>query len=87
MVVMGNVGDNSVSSCRLHSSETQQLAYDTLICYLCGVAIGGSREPSTNDGPTCNTPVKRQIVIIICSSAVFIAEDCGGVHGDIRQAG
>jgi len=26
-VVMGNVGDNSVSSCRLHAVETQQLSY------------------------------------------------------------
>jgi len=52
-VVVGNVGDNSVSSCRLHASETQQLADATPICYLCGVA---RRQPSTNDGPTCNNP-------------------------------
>jgi len=37
-VVVGNVGDNSVSSHRLHASETQQLADATPICYLCGVA-------------------------------------------------
>ena len=52
-VVVGNVGDNSVSSYRLHVSETQQLADATPIRYLCGVARG---QPSTNDGPTCNTP-------------------------------
>jgi len=50
-VVVGNVGDNSVSSYRLHVSETQQLADATSICYLHGVARG---QPSTNDGPTCN---------------------------------
>jgi len=49
-VVVGNVGDNSVSSYRLHVSETQQLADATPICYLCGVARG---QPSTNNGPTC----------------------------------
>ena len=42
----------SVSSCRLRASETQQLADSTSVCYLCGVARG---QPSTNDGPTCNT--------------------------------
>jgi len=52
-VVVGNVDDNSVSSCRLRASETQQLADATPSCCLCGVARG---PPSTNDGPTCNTP-------------------------------
>jgi len=53
-VVVSNVGDNSVSSYRLYASETQQqLADATPICYLCGVATG---QPSTNGGPTCNTP-------------------------------
>jgi len=42
VVVVGNVGDNSVSSYRLHASETQQLADATPICYQCGVAIGAS---------------------------------------------
>ena len=51
--LVGNVGDNSVSSYSLHASETQQLADGTPICYLCGVAMG---QPSTNDRPTCNTP-------------------------------
>jgi len=51
-VVVGNVGDNSVSSCRQDASETQQLADASPICYLCGVAKGQS---STSDGPTCNT--------------------------------
>ena len=50
--VVGNVGDNSVGSYRLHASETQQLADATPICYLCGVARG--MQSSTNDGPTCN---------------------------------
>ena len=38
---MGNMGANSVSSYRLHASETQQLSYvadATPICYLRGVA-------------------------------------------------
>jgi len=52
-VVVGNVGDNSVSIYRLHASETQQLADATPICYLYGVSSG---QPSTSDGRTCNTP-------------------------------
>ena len=57
-VVVGNVGDNSVSSYRLQASEIQQLSYvpmtdATPICYLDGVARG---QPSTSHGPTCNTP-------------------------------
>ena len=52
-VVVGNVGDNRVSSCRPHASETQQLADATPICYLCWVALG---QPSTVNGPICNTP-------------------------------
>jgi len=55
-VVVGNVGDNSVSSYRLYASETQQLSYvadATPICYLRGGARG---KPSTRHGPTCNTP-------------------------------
>jgi len=43
ILVMGNVGDNSVGSYRLHASETQQLADTTPVCYLCGV----SRQPMT----------------------------------------
>jgi len=35
-VVVGNVGDNSVSRYRLNASETQQLADATPICHLCG---------------------------------------------------
>jgi len=39
-VVVGNAGDNSVSSYRLHASETQQLPYDpTAGADLCGVAM------------------------------------------------
>jgi len=43
----------SVSSClySLRASETM-VADATPVCYLCGVATG---QPSTNDGPTCNT--------------------------------
>jgi len=42
------------AGCRgLHASETQQLDDATPICYLCGIARA---QPSTNDGPTCNTP-------------------------------
>jgi len=40
------------------ASETQQLSYvpmvdTTPVCYLSGIAMG---QPSTSDGPTCNTP-------------------------------
>jgi len=41
-VVVGNVGDNGVSSYRLHAYETQQLADATPICYLCGAARGAA---------------------------------------------
>jgi len=56
-VIVGNVGDNSVGSDHLHASETQQLSLARManaapICYVCGVGMG---QPSTNDGPTCNT--------------------------------
>jgi len=51
--VVGNVGDNGVSSHRLHASEMQQMADATPICSLCGVA---RVQPSTNDRTTCNTP-------------------------------
>jgi len=40
VVVVGNVGDNSVSNYRLRASETQQLADAASICYQCGVAGG-----------------------------------------------
>ena len=58
---MGNVGNNSVGSYRLHAPETKQLAYATPICYLCEVARG---QPSASDRPThpSNTTVKTQIV-------------------------
>ena len=52
-VVVGNVGDHSVSSYRLYVSKTQQQADATPTRYLCGVAYG---QPSTSDGPTCNMP-------------------------------
>ena len=56
-VVVGNVGDKTVNSYCLHSSETQQpshipMADATAIRCLCGAATG---QPPTNDGPTCNT--------------------------------
>ena len=56
-VVVGNAGDKIVNSYCLHSYETQQLsrvptADATTICNLCAAAMG---QPSTNDGPTCNT--------------------------------
>jgi len=51
-VVVGNVGDNNVSSYRLHASKTEQLSYvpmaDATRFVIC--------VESTNDGPTCNTP-------------------------------
>jgi len=43
-VVVGNVGDNSVSSYRLHASESRQLADATTIFLMCGVA----REAAVN---------------------------------------
>ena len=60
VVVVGNVGDNSVSSYRLHASETQQLADATPISYLCGVARG-SGQPITGRLAThsSHTTVKR----------------------------
>jgi len=64
---VGNVGDNSISSYRLHASEIQQLscapiipmADATPIWYLCGVARG-SRQPMTGRLAThpSNTTVK-----------------------------
>ena len=36
---MGNVGDHSVSSYRLHVSKTQQQADATPTRYLCGVVV------------------------------------------------
>ena len=54
-VVVGNVGNNSVSSYRLHAYETQQMpCFDGRHhIHLCEVARA---QPLTNDGPTCNTP-------------------------------
>ena len=60
-VVVGNVSDNSISSYRLHASETQQLSYvlmfvadaTAIFCRLYAVA---RMQPSANDGPTCSTP-------------------------------
>jgi len=50
--VLGNVGNNSVSSCGWNT--TAVICPDaTHTCYLCGVAKGQS---SNDDGPTCNTP-------------------------------
>ena len=50
-VVVGNVGDNSASSYRVHASETQQLSYvpmvdATPIC-TCVELLGQSRQPMT----------------------------------------
>ena len=54
-VVVGNVGDSSVSSYRLHAFETQHLSYvpmaeavadATPICYVCGIDRG---QPSASD--------------------------------------
>ena len=70
-VVVGNVGDNSVSSYRLHASETQQLASAAPICQLCGVARG-SRQPVTGRLATHpnNTAVNTEILYIACCSSV-----------------
>jgi len=55
---VGNVGDNNVSSYRLHASKTEQLSYvpmaDATRFVICVELLGG--KLSTNDGPTCNTP-------------------------------
>jgi len=70
-VVVGNVGDNSVSSYRLHVSETQQLASAAPICQLCGV-VRGSRQPVTGRLATHpnNTAVNTEILYIACCSSV-----------------
>jgi len=39
-LVVGNVGDNRISSYRLHACETPKLA--TTHCYLCGVDTGAA---------------------------------------------
>jgi len=53
VVVVGNVGDNSVSSYRMHASETHVPTAEATSVMWSGVDMG---QPSTNDGPTCNTP-------------------------------
>jgi len=62
-VVVGNIGDNSVSSYRLHVSETQQLSYvqtaDATPCRLCGVARI-SRQPMTGRHAIHPTTTKLQ---------------------------
>jgi len=70
-VVVGNVGDSSVSSYRLHASETQQLASAAPICQLCGVARG-SRQPVMGRLATHpnNTAVNTEILYIACCSSV-----------------
>ena len=50
---MGNVGDNGVSSYRLHAYETQQMADATPICYLCGAARGAAVNQE------CRTQARR----------------------------
>ena len=57
---MGNVGDNSVSSYRLHASQTQQLADANPSVIYRGVDRG---QPSTNDWPTCNNTRATQRLI------------------------
>jgi len=66
---VGNVGDNGVSSYRLHASETQQLsdvamavadAYPSAICVQ---LLEDSR--SASDGPICNTPYSNTTVKIL----------------------
>ena len=48
---MGNVGDNNVSSYRLHASETEQLSYvpmaDATRSVICVELLGGDRQPMT----------------------------------------
>ena len=57
---MGNVGDNTVSSYRLHASETQQLADPSVRTV---ELLGDSRQPITGRLAThpSNTTVKRYI--------------------------
>jgi len=48
-VVVGNVGDNSVSSYRLHASETQQLSHvPKADATPIRVLLWGSRQPTTD---------------------------------------
>ena len=58
-VVVGNVGDNSLSSYLVHASETQQLA-DAISFVVCVELVCGSRQPMTGRLEThpSNTTVK-----------------------------
>jgi len=91
---VGNVGDNSVGSYRLHASETQQLSYvadAAPICHLCRVARG-SRQPMTGRLAThpISTTVETQMADRISTVYLVVmvaAGDCstmavGGVVAD-----
>ena len=64
-VVVGNVGDKSASSYRLHASETQQLSCVPMAVAdatpTCMELLGGNRQPVTGRLAThpSNTPVMR----------------------------
>jgi len=67
---VGNVGDNSASSYRVHASETQQLSYlpmvdATPIC-TCVELLGQSRQPMTGRLAThpSNAAVNRYAIIL-----------------------
>jgi len=85
-VVMSNVGDNSVSSCRLHASETQQLSYipmaDVTPSVFCVELLWSSRQPMTGRLAThpSNTTVKIQIYYP-CSGSV----NAGSVDGPFMR--
>ena len=72
-VIVGNVGDNSVSN-RLHVSEfwnttAVNVADATPICNLCVVARA---QPPTNHGPTCNTVIEYYIYKIFNNSLLQV---------------
>ena len=46
-IVVENVGDNSVSSCRLRVTETQQLSYVADATPICVEMLRHSRQPIT----------------------------------------
>jgi len=46
-IVVENVGDNSVSSCRLRVTETQQLSYVAAATPICVEMLRHSRQPIT----------------------------------------
>ena len=79
---MGNVDDNSVSSYRLHTSETQQLLYvwmavaEVPLSFICVELLEGGRQPVTGRVATHlrNTVVK--IRLCACQHCHHVKASC-----------